>query len=166
MNLIQNVNTLIQYGLPGHILSEPLGDWRSVKSADQEFPDSAIHSRFNIQMDEVAEPALDAYPHFNAFFTRALKDGIRPLAGKNISPHRQMELCSAEDSCHKTPDSLRKGIIFHSLSCLAARNTTKPTKTAIIYCLSVPKRLPPRTLPNRCRTEAYGARTRSLILCK
>tara|TARA_B100000212_G_C27248574_1_gene479186 strand:- start:161 stop:859 length:699 start_codon:yes stop_codon:yes gene_type:complete len=32
-------------------------------------------------MDEVAEPSLDAYAHFNAFFTRALREGIRPLAG-------------------------------------------------------------------------------------
>ena len=33
-------------------------------------------------MDEVAEPALDAYPHFNAFFTRRPEEGVRPLAGK------------------------------------------------------------------------------------
>ena len=83
MNLMQNVNTLIQYGLPGHFLSRAVGrlafcENRKVKN----FLIQQFIQRFDIQMDEVAEPALDAYPHFNAFFTRALKDGIRPLAGK------------------------------------------------------------------------------------
>ncbi|MBU24789.1 MAG: phosphatidylserine decarboxylase [Gammaproteobacteria bacterium] len=82
MNLMQNLNTLIQYGLPGHTISRVLG-----KLAFCEIPkvknfliQQFIH-RFKIQMDEVAEPSLDAYIHFNAFFTRALKEGIRPLAG-------------------------------------------------------------------------------------
>ena len=33
-------------------------------------------------MDEVAEPELDAYPHFNAFFTRALKMAFDHSLGK------------------------------------------------------------------------------------
>ena len=83
MNLMQNVNTLIQYGLPGHLLSRAVGrlafcEKRQIKN----FLIQQFIQRFDIEMDEIAEPALDAYPHFNAFFTRALKDGIRPLAGK------------------------------------------------------------------------------------
>jgi len=34
---------------------------------------------YDVDMSEAAEPA-SAYPNFNAFFTRALKDGARPLA--------------------------------------------------------------------------------------
>lgn len=36
--------------------------------------------RYRVDMTEAAEPDLGAYPTFNAFFTRALKDGARPLA--------------------------------------------------------------------------------------
>ena len=36
--------------------------------------------RYGVDMSEAAEPNHEAYPTFNAFFTRALKPGIRPLA--------------------------------------------------------------------------------------
>ena len=36
---------------------------------------------YSINMSEAAEPDLHAYQTFNAFFTRALKPGARPLAG-------------------------------------------------------------------------------------
>lgn len=39
-----------------------------------------ITRRFNVDLDEAAEPNIDAYPHFNAFFTRALKAGARPMS--------------------------------------------------------------------------------------
>jgi phosphatidylserine decarboxylase len=36
---------------------------------------------FGVDMSEAAQPDPAAYPHFNAFFTRALREGVRPLAG-------------------------------------------------------------------------------------
>jgi len=36
--------------------------------------------RYGVDMSEAAEPNPEAYPTFNAFFTRELKPGIRPLA--------------------------------------------------------------------------------------
>jgi len=36
--------------------------------------------RYDVNMDEAANPDLASYPTFNAFFTRALKEGARPLA--------------------------------------------------------------------------------------
>ncbi|MCK5770278.1 archaetidylserine decarboxylase [Algiphilus sp.] len=36
-------------------------------------------TRFGVDMREAAEPDATAYPHFNAFFTRALAPGARPL---------------------------------------------------------------------------------------
>ncbi|AOY87030.1 phosphatidylserine decarboxylase [Marinobacter salinus] len=37
--------------------------------------------RYGVNMSEAAESDPTAYPTFNAFFTRALKPGLRPLAG-------------------------------------------------------------------------------------
>ncbi len=37
--------------------------------------------RFGVAMEEAADPEPDAYPSFNAFFTRALQPGSRPLEG-------------------------------------------------------------------------------------
>ena len=36
--------------------------------------------RYKVNMDEALDPDIASYPTFNAFFTRALKDGARPLA--------------------------------------------------------------------------------------
>ncbi|HXH02378.1 MAG TPA: archaetidylserine decarboxylase [Candidatus Competibacteraceae bacterium] len=35
---------------------------------------------FRVDLSEAAEPDPRAYPHFNAFFTRALRPGVRPIA--------------------------------------------------------------------------------------
>lgn len=43
--------------------------------------------RYNVNMAEAAEPNLGAYKSFNAFFTRPLKDGARPITEADfISP--------------------------------------------------------------------------------
>ncbi len=36
--------------------------------------------RYNVNMNEAANPDVASYPTFNEFFTRALRDGVRPLA--------------------------------------------------------------------------------------
>lgn len=36
--------------------------------------------RYNVNMAEAANPDVSSYPSFNTFFTRPLKDGVRPLA--------------------------------------------------------------------------------------
>ncbi len=37
-------------------------------------------ARYGVDMSEAAEPRIEAYATFNEFFTRALRDGARPLA--------------------------------------------------------------------------------------
>ena len=69
---------LAQYALPHRLLSR-LVMWatRLRITIWKNFLIRQIASRFNVNWDEAAERDLNAYPHFNAFFTRALKPGAR-----------------------------------------------------------------------------------------
>ncbi len=75
-----------QYLLPQHTLSRLVG-----KLASSESPmikDTFIKhfaKKFDIDMSEAAEPELNAYSTFNDFFTRALKDGARPIHAESSS---------------------------------------------------------------------------------
>ena len=40
--------------------------------------------RYGVDMSEAADPDIASYPSFNAFFTRALKPGARPLASADL----------------------------------------------------------------------------------
>ena len=41
-------------------------------------------AKYQVNMDEALEPDIASYPTFNAFFTRALKPGARPLADADL----------------------------------------------------------------------------------
>ena len=47
--------------------------------------------RYRVDLDEAAQPDPAAYPHFDAFFTRGLKPGARPIASD-----RSVLLCPAD----------------------------------------------------------------------
>jgi phosphatidylserine decarboxylase len=73
---------LLQHLLPQHLLSRLVGrlascEWRWLKSA--------LIRRFirayDVDMSEALQRDPDAYASFNAFFTRELRPGARPLAG-------------------------------------------------------------------------------------
>lgn len=70
----------LQRILPQHILSR-LGS--SLAEAKTPWLKNFLIEQFirtyNIDMDEAASDDLDDYEHFNAFFTRALKEGVRPI---------------------------------------------------------------------------------------
>ena len=76
--------------VPHHALSRVVG-----KLAASEQPNiknaviRAFHAQYGIDMSIAAEPDLSAYASFNDFFTRALKDGARPIdanASSIVSP--------------------------------------------------------------------------------
>ncbi|PRY66194.1 phosphatidylserine decarboxylase [Vreelandella songnenensis] len=87
MTLSQKLFSLIQYPLPHHAISRLTG-----KVAQSETPwlknalIKAFIQRFNVDMSEALEPEPTAYANFNAFFTRALKPGARPLGEGILSP--------------------------------------------------------------------------------
>ena len=81
---------LSQYLLPHHLLSRLAG---CVAECRARWLKNAFTGwfarRFNVDMSEAQVEDLTAYEHFNAFFTRALKPGARPLdptPGAILSP--------------------------------------------------------------------------------
>lgn len=70
----------LQRALPKHALSRLIA-----KAAESKIPwlKNALINRaisaFNINMDEALSNDINDYENFNAFFTRALKQGVRPL---------------------------------------------------------------------------------------
>ncbi len=72
---------LLQYVLPHRLLSRVVyhatrWTWRPWKN----FLIKQVVRRYQVDMREAAEPDPLAYPHFNAFFTRALRADARPGA--------------------------------------------------------------------------------------
>lgn len=71
----------LQYPLPQHAISRVV-HW-ATRIHQPGFKNRLIRGfirRFSVDMTEAAQPDPTAYPSFNAFFTRALRPGIRPLA--------------------------------------------------------------------------------------
>lgn len=78
---------LLQRLLPQHLLSRLVGriagcQWPPLKN----LLISVFVRAFGVDLTEAAHPHKSAYPSFNAFFTRALKPGIRPVGGAISSP--------------------------------------------------------------------------------
>lgn len=72
---------ILQYILPHRLLSRIVFHaTRWTWAPWKDFLIRLITRRYRVDMSEAAEPDIAAYPHFNAFFTRALKPGARPLA--------------------------------------------------------------------------------------
>ena len=74
--------TLPQYLIPQHLLSVTMH--RLANSKVTWFKKAFIHfivSRYKVNVSEAAETDLSTYSSFNDFFTRALRKGIRPIAG-------------------------------------------------------------------------------------
>jgi phosphatidylserine decarboxylase len=80
--MLSNINILLQFVLPHHAISRFVGwltriRWRPFKNGFTR----AFMAGFKPDLSDAVEPDPYAYEHFNAFFTRALKPGARPLAG-------------------------------------------------------------------------------------
>ncbi|RJG13226.1 phosphatidylserine decarboxylase [Pseudomonas cavernicola] len=76
----QRLFILSQYLLPHHLLSRLIGyaaECRAGWFKNRLITWFVQHYQVNMSEAQVEEPT--AYEHFNAFFTRALKDGARPL---------------------------------------------------------------------------------------
>ncbi|MBV7540656.1 archaetidylserine decarboxylase [Acidovorax sp. sic0104] len=76
---------LPQYLLPKQALTTLAGRFASARLGG--LTTSVIRwfvGRYNVNMGEAANPDITSYASFNDFFTRALKDGARPLADADL----------------------------------------------------------------------------------
>lgn len=84
------IYTFFQYVLPHKLLSRLVNGLMRVENKTvKNFIINKIAKAYNVNMQEAASSDLNDYKHFNAFFTRQLKDGVRPIdTGKTsiISP--------------------------------------------------------------------------------
>jgi phosphatidylserine decarboxylase len=100
---------LLQYLLPHRLLSRlalwaarwRFGPWKN-------FLIDLVVRRFRVDLAEAAEPDPRAYPHFNAFFTRALKPGAR-----RPDPDPAAVLCPADGAVSQAGE-IRDGRIFQA----------------------------------------------------
>jgi len=77
---------ILQHLLPQHTLSRITGWLAETRITWIKNPLMRLFANhFKVNMDEAAEPELEAYDNFNAFFTRALRDGARPIEGGSDS---------------------------------------------------------------------------------
>ena len=79
-DLLEKLFALLQLVLPHHLVSRLVGYMarREVPFVKNNFI-KVFLNRFDINMSEAAQEDPYAYDNFNAFFTRALKDGARPI---------------------------------------------------------------------------------------
>jgi phosphatidylserine decarboxylase len=77
---VDSLFIVLQHMLPQHLLSRITG-WLASTEIPwlKSFLIEQFASYFKVNMEEAAEPELDNYRSFNAFFTRALQPGARPL---------------------------------------------------------------------------------------
>ncbi|MBA3979830.1 MAG: phosphatidylserine decarboxylase [Alcanivorax sp.] len=80
VSVFERLFVLLQYILPHHLLSRCVGALaRSETPWIKTTFIRAFSKRFGITLDEAEIEDADAFPSFNAFFTRALKPGARPI---------------------------------------------------------------------------------------
>jgi phosphatidylserine decarboxylase len=86
--MLDRLLTLWQWPLPQHLLSRivhALMRSTALPGLRLAFMRWFV-GRFGVVLTDAEQPMLEAYPSFNAFFTRALRPGLRPLADGIVSP--------------------------------------------------------------------------------
>lgn len=77
---MRRIALFFQYALPHRLLSRLIYYIMSIRVRwIKNFIIKRMVSAFSIRLDEAESADIHDYPHFNAFFTRALKPGIRPI---------------------------------------------------------------------------------------
>ena len=80
--------TFLQFLLPQHLLSRLMYRFARIQASwIKNLFTSWFVSKYKVNLTEALLEDIDEYKHFNDFFTRALKDGSRPISdSKVVSP--------------------------------------------------------------------------------
>ncbi len=77
---IDYLKALPQYLMPGHLVSRLIHRFTRIRNPRIKNPFTAwFIKQFGINLDEAIASEPSSYEHFNAFFTRELKPGVRPI---------------------------------------------------------------------------------------
>ena len=108
-DLTDNAFVAAQHLAPQHLLSRAAGTLANTTNPaiKRRFINWFI-ARYGVDMDEALEPEPDAYPNFNAFFTRSLKTGARPLSGNDDT------VISPADGTLSQCEPIRRGRLFQA----------------------------------------------------
>lgn len=98
-----------QYPLPHHLLSRlVLRLTRLEIRALKNLGIKAFCAYFKPNLSEAEHTDIDSYPSFNAFFTRALKPGVRPIA------QEPRDVISPVDGAVSQSGEIKDGMIFQA----------------------------------------------------
>ena len=99
---------IFQHIVPQHLLSRCTG-WLAQLRGPQWLKNVVIRlfvRHFRVDMSEAQEPDYTRYANFNAFFTRALREGARPIAEADV-------VCPADGAISQLGD-IRQGMCFQA----------------------------------------------------
>ncbi|MFT5483438.1 MAG: phosphatidylserine decarboxylase [Halieaceae bacterium] len=107
--MLDKLFVLVQHVLPQHELSRWVG-WLAETRITwlKDWLIAAFIKQYRVEMSEAANPNPRAYENFNSFFTRALAEGQRPLAGNDAS------LISPADGAISQIGNISQGRIFQA----------------------------------------------------
>ena len=130
--------TFLQFLLPQHLLSRLMFRFARIKSPwiKNSFT-SWFVSKYKVNLNEALLEDIDEYKHFNDFFTRALKDGSRPISDS--------QLVSPVDGVVSQYGSIKDSLIVqakgkkYSVKSLLAENSKNDLYTSFVTIYLSPK---------------------------
>ena len=130
--------TFLQFLLPQHLLSRLMFRFARIQSPwiKNSFT-SWFVSKYKVNLNEALLEDIDEYKHFNDFFTRALKDGSRPISDS--------QLVSPVDGLVSQYGSIKDSLIVqakgkkYSVESLLAENSKNDLYTSFVTIYLSPK---------------------------
>ena len=130
--------TFLQFLLPQHLLSRLMFRFARIQSPwiKNSFT-SWFVSKYKVNLNEALLEDIDEYKHFNDFFTRALKDGSRPISDS--------QLVSPVDGVVSQYGSINDSLIVqakgkkYSVEALLAENSKNDLYTSFVTIYLSPK---------------------------